>query len=419
MTAHGQNFMRLWSWEQSRWAPWTPRDDYFFAPPPYERTGPGTALDGRPKFDVTRFDQGYFDRLRTRVIEARDRGIYVSVMLFNGWSIEVKRPWGVANNPWRGHPFNGANNVNGIDGDLDGDGEGREVHTLANRAVTARQDAYIRRVIDTVGDLDNVLFEIANESSVASVPWQLHMIEEIHRYEATRPAQHPVLFTCAWGHDGRELWSSPAEAISPGWPFDHASFVPYRDDPPYNDGRKIVVNDTDHMWGIGGTRAWVWKSFLRGLNPIYMDAYDEVQDEDSYRVARPTRDEVILAMEHTAVYARRVDLSRMVPRAALCSTTYCLGDPGEAYLVYLPSRMRVVPWLADRLGRLGHAARVIGLTEAVEVDLTAATEPLNEEWLNPRTGQIVPGASIRGGAKRVFTAPFPGDAVLYLRAAGP
>ena len=36
------------------------------------------------------FNQEYFDRLRSRVIAAGECGIYVSVMLFQGWSIESK-----------------------------------------------------------------------------------------------------------------------------------------------------------------------------------------------------------------------------------------------------------------------------------------------------------------------------------------
>jgi hypothetical protein len=44
------------------------------APMPYQRTGPGTAEDGLPQFDVTQFNQLYFDRLRDRVIEAGERG---------------------------------------------------------------------------------------------------------------------------------------------------------------------------------------------------------------------------------------------------------------------------------------------------------------------------------------------------------
>ncbi len=64
---HGHNLMRFWVWEQTRWAPWT-AGDYYFSPLPYERTGPGTALDGGPKFHLSKFNQAFFNRLRFRVI---------------------------------------------------------------------------------------------------------------------------------------------------------------------------------------------------------------------------------------------------------------------------------------------------------------------------------------------------------------
>ena len=51
----------------------------------FQRTGPELALDGKPKFDLTQFDQTFFDRLRTFVTAARDKGIYASVMLFQGF----------------------------------------------------------------------------------------------------------------------------------------------------------------------------------------------------------------------------------------------------------------------------------------------------------------------------------------------
>ena len=57
------------------------------------------------------------------MIAARERGIYVIVMLFDGWSVERK---GDGENPWDGHPFNRANNINGVDGDLNHDGSGRK-----------------------------------------------------------------------------------------------------------------------------------------------------------------------------------------------------------------------------------------------------------------------------------------------------
>jgi hypothetical protein len=88
-------------------------------------------------------------------------------MLFDGWSIELKGQ--KLGNPWRGHPFNRENNINGIDGDIDGDGQGKELHTMMSPAVTALQKTYLRKVVETLTDLDNVLWEISNESHSGSV----------------------------------------------------------------------------------------------------------------------------------------------------------------------------------------------------------------------------------------------------------
>ena len=113
----------------------------------------------------------------------------MSVMLFEGWGVQF------AGRAWETHPFHPANNVNGIDGDANGDGKGLEIHTLADRKVTALQEAYVRKVIDTVGDLDNVLYEISNENHPPSSHWQYYMIDFIHDYEKGKPYQHPVGMT--------------------------------------------------------------------------------------------------------------------------------------------------------------------------------------------------------------------------------
>ena len=49
---------------------------------PFKRTGPGNALDGKPKFDLHQFDPDFFELLRQQVAKAQRRRVYVSVMLF-------------------------------------------------------------------------------------------------------------------------------------------------------------------------------------------------------------------------------------------------------------------------------------------------------------------------------------------------
>jgi hypothetical protein len=64
---YNHNFIRLWAWELLNWDTEGNRESnpqkHTVAPHPWLRTGPGQALDGNPKFDLTKFDPEYFDRL--------------------------------------------------------------------------------------------------------------------------------------------------------------------------------------------------------------------------------------------------------------------------------------------------------------------------------------------------------------------
>jgi hypothetical protein len=383
---HNHNFFRLWAWESS-FNPDAKQGTIRYDPMPYQRPGPGLALDGKPSFDLAAFNPAYFDRLRSRVRAARDNGIYVSVMLFNGFSIEGKG--NVGGDPWQGHPFHPKNNVNGIDG-----GRGTALHTLSNPAVTAHQEAYVRKVIDTVNDLDNVLYEISNEDTAgpADTAWQVHMIQFIRGYEATKARQHPVGMTQPWP-DGNEvtLLASPADWISPGTKV------------PRADGRKVVLNDTDHSYfwiglkadGGAAQCAWVWENFTRGNQCLFMDPYldpshDPGRNAPAGGLPDPYWDTLRDAMGRTRACAERMNLAATVPHGELASTGFCLTDPGREYLVYLP--------------RGGE----------VTVDLSAASGKLNTEWMCPTSDAPTRVEPTEGGRRQTLKAPFSGDAVLYL-----
>lgn len=413
MAAHGHNFLRLWMFEQPRRASWTAAE-ILFTPLPWARTGPGLAADGLPKFNLDVWDERFFARLRERVLAAGERGIYVSVMLFQGWSLhKLDAPFG---DPWPFHPFNGANNVNDVAVPYGGrdDDVHACLHSLHNPGALARQEAYVRKVIATVGDLDNVLWEIINEGGATA--WQYHMVDLIHAEEQGRAKRHPVGMTHRIGPKqfNSELFDSPAEWVSPAkepqdWMYPGTTFLEdYQDDPPPADGSRVVLLDTDHLWGHGGNAAWVWKSFTRGHNPIFMDPWWPLyiestpavtpwsfvggitKDQRDYPDWAPTR----RAMGDTRRYAERMDLAAMAPRPELCSTGYCLANPGAEYLVYLP--------------RGG----------SVTLNLRGGPGPYELEWFFPQLGRGMPGSTPLPGGDYVATvAPFTGDAVLYLRSA--
>jgi len=392
--------VRLWVWEQPKGLTTWPDPAHptaTVAPELFRRTGPGIAADGGLKFDLTGYNAEHFERLRRRIVDAGKRGIYVSIMLFDGWSIEQKAGGG---DPWTYHPFNRGNNINRVDGDPNHDGRGSETHTLEIPAVTRIQEAYVRKALDTVGDLNNVLYEISNESNVDSREWQYHMINYVKKYEATKAKQHPVGMTVASPRGSNaDLFDSPADWISPD------RDGGYTDDPPAASGVKVILSDTDHLWGIGGTRSWAWKSFTRGLNVLYMDPWE------AHVIPASPNPDLRVNMGYIRFYAGRMNLAAMKPSPQSASSGYCLADPGSSYLVYLPGLGDAV-----RLRFVGRLLRLVSpwVSRHVDVDLAVARGTLAIEWFNPRTGEILQAGSVQGGGKERFAAPFGGDAVLYL-----
>ena len=110
------------------------------SPQPWARTGREHAKDGKPRFDLERFDEAYFSRLRDRVEKARDRGIYVGVLLFDGWALHLSP----APDNIEGHPFHAANNGNGIAATSIDD---LQVLPLDPR-MESIEAAYIKKVVD-------------------------------------------------------------------------------------------------------------------------------------------------------------------------------------------------------------------------------------------------------------------------------
>lgn len=388
--AFNHNFIRLWAWEQGNWTSEI-KGDYWITPLPYKRTGPGEALDGRLKYDLTQFDQAYFDRLRTRVMAARQRGVYVSVMLFNGWSVEPKLSG--YENPWKGHPYRRENNINDIDGDPHDSGAGLEVHSLALDNVRRLQEAYVRKVVDTVNDLDNVLYEISNESRGGSWQWQFYLIDYLKRYQATLPNQHPVGMSVERpGESQSVLIRSAADWVSP-WRISNNPL-----EPMVAFTRKVIVNDTDHLCGGCGSVAWVWKSLMAGLNPILMDPYDDKAvglGAASKSMTQPEWDAIRRNMGYARVFAQQLDLDAVEPLGALASSDYCLASPLSKTPQYLAFARK---------------------SKVTDVDLSISDRQFEVEWFDPVTGQLKRGAPVEGGSRRSFRAPFDGDAILYLRA---
>jgi hypothetical protein len=277
------------------------------------------------------------------------------------------------------------NNVNGVNADLDGDGMGTEYHSLASPAVVDLQKAYVRKVIDTLNDLDNVLYEIANESIPESRDWQYEMIRIVKQYQSKKPKQHPVVMSVYWPGDSTPaLFASPADAVAPSR---------YRDDPPAATGEKVVFADQDHNGWNNKDPRYVWKNFLRGNNVVLYDP-DVIPFDWGRGEMRPddnSREPIRRAVKNTRAWAERINLAEMTPQGILSSTDYCLAKTGSEYLVYQP--------------------------DSGEFSVSLKAGEYAYEWFDPSKGSgVESGSLVAAGGNHSFKPPVGGGAVLYLKA---
>lgn len=431
LTEHGHNFIRLWRWEHFK-SLLVGTHHMCMTPQPWMRSGPGIARDGQPKFDLESLNQAYFERLKDRVTAAGELGIYVAVMLFEGFALHLSTvPFNI-----EGHPFYAENNINGVSIVSIND---YQVLPLDSR-IQAIQETYIRKVVDTLHDLPNVLFEVANESAGGgsvdqtfaemigystppewgdSTEWQYWVINYVKQYEQEKGYDHhPIGMTMQFPvadqtRVNHPLFNGPADWISPG--YDDEMFTNGRhpmepgsppsrwyDDPPAADGRKVIITDTDHYAAGRGDAMWVWKSFLRGHNPILMDfgliegvnppdPSSDGSEVSPYNAFEPAR----FAMGDTLRFAQQADLISLTPYTELSSTGYSLAKPGKEYLVLQPDETGS-PFTLDLLrGRY------------------------TAEWynINRRETKVAGEVHVLEDGRTTFTAPFTdaGPLVLHLK----
>jgi hypothetical protein len=403
LAAHGHDFTLLWRTELPKFCGLPTTDtnppDITVSSHPWQRTGPGTADDGQPKFDLTKFDPSYFDRLRSRVMQLDAVGVWAGVYLFTGEWLNVYRCVG------DGYPLTGSNNVNSID---DGGGNG-SMNMTAPNAITNIQDALADKTVDTLSDLPNVLWIVSEEASSTTEWWQGHMIAHVRSYEATKPHQHPIGLAMITGDPDSTLYDSNADWVAP-----QVQLSPVTSCGTGTPKCKVNVNDSDHsyfgMWNDTAqqNRQYAWQNFARGNNVAFMDPYVVYYPRQNRNLCTSPTDGVCSGPDprwdnfrdnlgYIVSYSRKLDLDAVLPSTTLCSTGYCLAQTpvtGSEFLVYAPTG------------------------GSFTVDLGAATgRTMKFEWFDPATGKVASTGSVPGGnAAQSFSTPasIASDAVLYL-----
>lgn len=388
LSTRGLNYTKAHVWEQSIHT--SAAANWYIAPTIYARSGTAGAHDGGNKFDLDSFNSVYFDRLRTRAIQYGNIGVYVAIELFDRFSVHDGN---TMTDQWLGHPYNASNNVNSIDGDPTAQGNGLDVQTLVISEITTRQETYVRHLVDTLNDLDNVIWEVAMEpwgsySRGGSTPVDFvnHFISYIKTYEATKPKQHPVLqgvFFPSDTGDNTYLMGCGADVISPNGTggYDH--------DCPYLDGTRVVLVDTDHIaWTEQNTADWSWKAFTRGAGGFaIMDGGYSTYDDQGGGADFAGTENGRYNLGYILSLVSRVNLIHMLPQnggTTPSDTGYCLKPESGSYHEYVAYQP---------------------LDSNITLNLSAESGTFNIHKINLLDGSTNDAQTTTGGASRTITEP--------------
>jgi hypothetical protein len=167
---------------------------------PWARSSTPGYANGGNKFDLNKWDESYFRRLKDFIAQASRRGIIVEVNLFCPFYGDAQ---------WKLSPFNATNNVNGL-----GNVGRLDVYTLDKHGgLLEVQERFVRKVVAELKDFDNIFYEICNEPYATNIPmnWQERIVDVIVDAEKEFPAKHLISLNIS---NGSQKIENPHPAVS-------------------------------------------------------------------------------------------------------------------------------------------------------------------------------------------------------------
>jgi hypothetical protein len=211
---------------------------------PWLRTGPGETTFGAPRFNLDRFDDRYFETLHARLKLLNENGIVPVVGIFTEHAIDSPLHW-------RGHPFHPRNNVN----DLGLPADSAIPEFFGNSRALAYQEAYVRRLLETLRDVAYILrpFDEAKRVPREYVNRWLRLFEQQKRRSGGSP------LVCLSGS------SQVLDQFARDDAVDLIDIYCYHDG-RYDDPR---VNVPDGPLGVRATLREAWRRYRKPVGKLY------------------------------------------------------------------------------------------------------------------------------------------------------
>lgn len=363
-----------------------PAEGRFIAPWP--RSDQAGYAGGGNKFDLSRFNDAYFERLKRFVGEAGKRGIVVELVLFCPF---------YEDSMWIHSPMNAANNVKGV-----GKLARTDVYALKDEALTSVQAALARKLVGEMQAFDNLYYEICNEPYFGGVTreWQSLIAATLTDAEKDLPARHLIAQNIA---NGSQKIAEPDRNVSI-FNFHYAT-------PPDAVAANFDLNKpiSDDETGFRGSedatyRGEGWEFLLAG-GAVYdnLDYSFTIDHEDGTAMPDAPGGGGQTLRRQLGILKRFIesfDFVRMTPDGSVVVSgvpndgrAHVLANRDKEYAIYL---------------RGGGAA---------ELALRLPPGRYRAEWLHPHSGKTEQPTQIEAGddAVRLILPPYDYDIALALR----
>ena len=300
---------------------------------PWQRSDEPGYTNGGNKFDLTKWDENYFIRLKSFISAAQQRGVIVEFSLFCPFYEEAQ---------WKLSPMNVINNINNV-----GNVDRNNVYTLdKNGGLLSIQDVMVRKIVNELKDFDNVIYEICNEPYFGGVTkdWQRHIADVITSTEKDFSSKHLITQNIA---NNFEKIIDPNPEVSV-FNFHYAS-------PPVTVAMNYDLNKVigDNETGFRGTsdstyRREGWEFILAGgglyNNLDYSFTADNEKGDFVYPSTQPGGGSAALRkqLSYLKNFISQFDFVQMQPDSTSASDVssqkarvHVLSEKGKQYAVYI------------------------------------------------------------------------------------
>lgn len=357
---------------------------------PWARSDQPGYANGGNRFDLARWDEAYFTRLKDFVAYAATKNVVVEITLFCPMYEDMQ---------WKLSPMNAANNVNGLGGVVRTD-----VYTLDKHGgLLAVQEALTRKIVTELNGFDNVFFEICNEPYFGgvTVPWQHHIADVIVETERGLPARHLIAQNIANKsakianpHPAVSIfnfhYATPPDAVAVNYALD-----------------KVIGDDETGFRGIDDapyrTEAWDFVIAGGGLynNLDYSFVAGQEDGTFKYPASQPGGGSRTLRVQMKILsdFINSFDFVRMSPDDSVITGGVPPGGSARA----LVERARAMAIYVRRASvKAPLSGESVGPT-VLQIELTGGT--WQAEWLDTKSGDIVRRTRVDGGGIRTLEAP--------------